>query len=51
MTSLTKNLKPKTKKMYFIADSNACRVFCGLKQLSSTIDWGVMPLLRHMIYA
>jgi len=36
--SLTKNMKPKTKKIFFIADSKTCRVFWEFEQLSSTIN-------------
>jgi len=42
MTSLTKK-----QKIFFSADSKTWRVFTRFKQLSSTIAWWVMVLLRH----
>jgi len=39
MTSLTENLKPKTKNFVFSADSKTYQVFKGFEQLSSTIRW------------
>jgi len=35
--SLTKNLKPKTKKFFIIADTKTCRIFWGFEQLSNAI--------------
>jgi len=45
MMSLTKNLKPKTKKNFFIADLKTCWDFWGFEQLFSAIGGGVMPSL------
>ena len=36
MTSLTKNEKPKSKNIFFIADLMTCQVFWKFEQLSST---------------
>jgi len=46
--SLTKNPKP---KIYFSLHIWSLAESWGLEQLSSTIHWGVMLLLRHMAYA
>jgi len=43
MTSLTKI----NQHFFFSADSKTRRVFWGFEQLSSTIAWRVMELLRH----
>jgi len=45
MTSLTKNQIPKT---IFIVDLKTCWAFWRFQQISSTIDRGDMPLLRHV---
>jgi len=50
MTPLTKKLKPKSKKLIFIADLKTCWVFQGFEQLSSTITWGAMQLLSQPKY-
>jgi len=46
MTSLTKNLKPEI--FFFIADLKTCWVLWWFEQLSITITWQVMQLLRHV---
>jgi len=51
MTSLTKNPKPKTKQLFFIADSKTCRVFGGFEQLSSACGTRDTPLQRHVLTA
>jgi len=38
--------KSETQKTFFIADSRTCQVFWGFEQLSSTITWQVMPLVK-----
>jgi len=43
MMSLTKNLKPKTKECFFIADSKTCQVFQAFKQLSSAYGAELCP--------
>jgi len=45
-----KNGKPKPK-IFFIAESKTYRVFRGFEQLSSTIGWGAMQLVRLLKYA
>jgi len=48
MPSLTKYLKPKTKKFFFIAGLKTCQIFWGFEQLSSTISRGGMSLLSQV---
>jgi len=50
MTSLTKKRKTKTKNLFFL-ESKTYRVFRGFEQLSSTIGWGAMQLVRLLKYA
>jgi len=48
MTSLTKNLKPTTKKFFFIANYKTYQVFWTFEQLSITYSPRVMPTQSHV---